>query len=119
MADAPQPFLRSRAPNAMFDMYAAHQISDVFADGIGQVMYGPLVTKLEFFRLLGFEGEGASRVEKREVFLRMTIPSAAIVEAAGTLLATYAGASSQFEQAAKMINEIVVGSIKKVQDVKL
>jgi hypothetical protein len=119
MAEERQPILRSREPNAMFDVYLAPQITDAFADGIGQTMTGPAVTKLEFYRLLGFEGEGENRIEKREMFLRLSIPSVLLVDGLGTIFQTLANNIPQFEAAAHGMTDVITKSVKKIQDVKL
>jgi hypothetical protein len=119
MAEEQQPVVRSREPNAMFDTYLTSQISNEFADGIGGVMSGPVITKMELYRVIGFEGEGANRIEKREMFMRLSLPSVALIEALGNILAGYAASAPQFEQAAKATNEVVIAALKKVKDVKL
>jgi hypothetical protein len=120
MADeANRPIQSSRAPNAMFDVYQAPNIMDLYADGIGQVYSGPAVTKMEFFRITGFEGEGNNRVEKRELFMRLVMPSAPLIEATGNILVSSVSSIAQFDQAAKMIHDLIVSAAKKVQDVKL
>jgi hypothetical protein len=119
MADAPELIHRSRVQNANFDVYAAPQIVDVFADGVGQVLTGPAVTKLELYRLVGFEGEGDDRVEKRELFMRITMPSLPLVEATGNILFTLGSSVPQFEAATKAITDVVIAAVKKVHNVQL
>jgi hypothetical protein len=108
-----------RAPGRMYDLYEHPAIADVYADGQGRILSGPQVTKIEFFRTTGINEEGGERLEQREVFLRLTLPTAAFVEAAGNALAGFGTSLSRIDEGAAQLKGVMIGAIKKVQDVKL
>jgi hypothetical protein len=111
--------LSERTAGRMFDMYEAASVMDLFVDGQGRLVSGPQVTKTEFFRTVDVIEEKGQKVEVREVYLRLVMPTAVFIESAGNALAALGGNLKQFDEAAGRIRAVMTDAVKKVQDVKL
>jgi hypothetical protein len=108
-----------RATGRMYDMYEHPAIVDLFADGQGRILSGPQITKLEYFRTIEVAQEADGLVEAREVFLRLTMPTHAFLEVAGTALASVGENLRQMDTGATQLRETIIRAVKKVKDVEL
>jgi hypothetical protein len=113
-----RPLLFSeREPGRTYDMYEASSVSDIYVDGQARIYSSPQVTKIEYFRTIGFKEEGGARVEEREIVLRLQIPTPVFIEAAGNGLSSVD--LGQFDQASAQLRQLMTDVVKKVQNVKL
>ncbi|MCS3451903.1 hypothetical protein M2222_008320 [Bradyrhizobium elkanii] len=108
-----------RTPGMAQDLYEAKEIVDLFADGYGRVISGPAVTKMEFFRVVGVKSEGALLVEEREVFLRLTVPTAALFEHAGNMVAGMSENLPALMAASEQARTTILKAVQAAKDAKL
>ena len=75
------PIISERSPPArVFDIFLGEHVIDYYADGTARMSLGPEVSKIEFVRSMGpIEEEGLS-VDQRDIFLRVAMPTSALIE---------------------------------------
>jgi hypothetical protein len=112
--------LSERLPGRMQDVYEAPDILNLFADGTVRVLAGPAVTRIEYFRTTNLSNsETNEMIEEREVFLRLTVPTSAYLEAAGVVLASMGQNVEMIRQANDRVLDIIKQSVQQAQNVKL
>lgn len=72
---------QSRGSDQMFDLYEPTSgLTELYVDGIGQLMLGTTVSKLSFYAVSSFNTENGEDIEQREVKLRITMPTKKLLE---------------------------------------
>ncbi len=124
MTDIPErkPVVRERTPGRMFDVYLAPQVDYVFADGIGRVISGPQVTKIELTRVIGIKPETINGVvcpvEEREVFCRLTVSTVQLIETCGTLIEQMGVNMPAFDASQQQFKKVITDAIRKAAATK-
>ena len=72
------------APGQLYRVVEDVDPVDVFVDGALQLIIGPLVSKVVFYRSLGVDPE--KKVEAREPAVRLAIPTPSLLEMASFIL---------------------------------
>src|SRR5580698_7653297 len=99
-----KPYLSERLPNrAPLDVFEAEHVEYIYADGSALSFLGPHVTKIELTRTIATKVEDGRSVDQRETFLRLTMPTFAVVELCALLLEQF-GANTKLLQEAESAN---------------
>jgi hypothetical protein len=120
MADKPKLLEHERAPGRLFDSYDAPEAATLFADGVGRIMMGPGVSKIEFFRVTGtiketVPGMGSVDVEEREIFARVVVPTVYLIEACAKVIEGAGGALGAMDAAQTNLKKVITDAIQRVR----
>ncbi len=107
-----------RNPGSAQNLYEIDEVQHSFADGIGRVFSGPAVTKIEFFRIanMNLKPEEGPPVEEREVFLKLTLPTAVVLEAALNILSNTKQNMSLMDEATKTLHKLVEDGLERLKN---
>jgi hypothetical protein len=117
--DKRRMIVSERSEGRNFDIREASDLINVYADGTARVFSGPIVTKLEFFRVTDATEENGVLVEQREVFLRLTVPTIPYIEGAANILSAIGEQLKAMDQAANTTRQVIEAAINRVKDVKI
>jgi hypothetical protein len=113
------PYISERNPPfRVFDVFEG-EVLHLYADGSARLRLGPEVSKIEFVRSLGAKTKDGAEVDQREMFLRLSLPTSALIELCAIALEQY-GLNSQALQAGNASNiNILREALKRAAAVKI
>jgi hypothetical protein len=76
-------------PLRVFDIFEGENVLNLYSDGSARLMIGPEASKVEFARSSGAIEKEGLQVDQREVFLRLAMPTSALIELCAIALEQY------------------------------
>lgn len=115
-----KPYLVERIPGKRFvDVFEADDVQYLFADGGAQTLFGPEATKIEFTRALRTRTENGNVIDERETFLRLAMPTSAVVELCAIVLEHYATNFKLIQDGASTNTNSIREALKRVAAIKI
>ncbi|MEN8214976.1 MAG: hypothetical protein ABFS56_01070 [Pseudomonadota bacterium] len=88
----------SRDPGQMFDLYEpTSELTELYIDGVGQIMLGTTISKVSFYSVSGFKSEDDKQIEQRDVKHRIILPTKALLDFCLNTLMKLKGSAHQLE----------------------
>jgi hypothetical protein len=115
-----KPMISERNPPLrVFDILMGEDVLNFASDGTARMMLGPEVSKIEFIRSLGPVTEGAYEVDQREIFLRLSMPTSALVEMCAIALEQFGKNLEAIRAGSAGNSDVVKEALKRVAAIKL
>jgi hypothetical protein len=103
------------------EVYEASQVADVAADGFLRTWTGAQVSKIELFRLLEVidAAGGKPAVEHREMFMRLTVPTPALIEFCFNIITGVGTNLPKIEEGAQSLRKLVTDAVARASSLKV
>jgi hypothetical protein len=113
---------RFENPDRVIETYEADQVNEAYADGFGRTWTGPQVVKMEIFRMVNVSDPSPGKpsvVEQREVFMRLTVPTPALLEYCLNVLTGMGATLASLEGANRETRKLITDALARANDIKL
>lgn len=112
-----------KAPDGSYETFEGADVQNLYADAFGRILSGPAVTKIEFTRVVDVknisEGGKTRMTEERELFLRVNVPTFALIESMSRTLETLVNSVETMEAATLQQRHALKATIDRLRNVKL
>jgi hypothetical protein len=111
--------ISERTPGRRFDIYLGDDVQEFFVDGQARVFISTGVSKLELFRIIDSKDESGGPVDQREIFLRLIMPTAALLEFAAMTISTLSNNLAAMETGNRQALEAIKNAVRVVQKIEI